>query len=155
MKSMIQDIQPDYLNNSFLFQQPSASDAVMSFHEGRLSVTYDPARQELLFPQIRDFPVSDAYQYLFSVSSARYFLNLTSSGPESVLNPIPCRNSGSFRFSQIPGYLLPRPGFICGPGCSIISFAVSAVIPQTLTGLNGPWFVLPAATGFTRASILQ
>lgn len=108
---MIQDIQPDYLNNSFLFQQPSASDAVMSFHEGRLSVTYDPARQELLFPQIRDFPVSDAYQYLFSVSSARYFLNLTSSGPESVFESYSMQDLRKLPLQSNTGIFAAYTGF--------------------------------------------
>lgn len=80
---MIQDIYPDCLNNSFCYQQPSPSDAVLSFRDSRLSVTYSPESQELLFPHPADFPADDRYQYLFSVSSVRFFLNLTSFSPVS------------------------------------------------------------------------
>lgn len=108
---MIQDIQPDYLDNSFCFQQPSGSDAVMSFHDGRLSVTYDPVRRELLFPRAEDYPAADAYQYLFSVSSSRYFLNLTSSCPENVFESYSMQELRNLTLQSNKGIFAAYTGF--------------------------------------------
>ncbi len=72
---MIQDIFPAKFYNHFEKHEPSVTDFVFLFSEGKVLVRYNQASKDLSFPTFTDFSDQKlSAAYLFSIDNQKYFL---------------------------------------------------------------------------------
>jgi len=73
---MIQDINPSKLDIAFKNHKPQDTDFILYFNKnGEILAKAEGGR--LLFPTVKDSPMSEQIIYLFSVDEKRYFLAIT------------------------------------------------------------------------------
>lgn len=77
---MIQDIDPERLDNAFRDIRPTGSDRILYFEKDRILVSYDSSGGRLAFPTLREFNEGTECTYAFSVSEIPYFLALETGG---------------------------------------------------------------------------